>query len=206
MNDQPATAQPTNSYVDEYTPPSVDDTQDTGTPVIAPLDDLPSATVSTDTAAQEYDDDEDLEAQNIFDMLGVSDGSEELKEKFLDQLQEVIWDDFLNNDAKLLLTTEELPEFEKLKANVDAAPEGETKERAKDKLVEYLEGLIPDLEDIMLEKALDLKADLFVERINGMKEYFVSDAAKLEQVRQAETHMFEDRWKSAAELLNTVQE
>jgi len=148
---------------------------------------------------------EDLEAQNIFVMLGVDNGEENLKEKFLDQLQDVIWDDFLVNDVQLLLSEDEMVKFKTHKEKIDSA-QGEAQEQARDELVEFLEGLIPDLEDIMLEKALDLKADLFVERINGMKEYFAEKPDQLAIVNQAETLMGEDKWKTAADTLNGIKE
>lgn len=148
---------------------------------------------------------EDIETQNIFFMLGVEKGDDNLKEKFLDQLQDVIWDDFLTNDVSLLLTQEEMTKFNDIKKKADSA-NGADLEKARDEMVEYLEGIIPDLEDIMLEKALDLKADLFVERINGMKEYFAEKPDQLAEVNKAEQFMFEDKWMSAAQALNSIKE
>lgn len=227
MNDQTAQdpTQQTTSYVDDYVPP----TDDSNLTEI-PLEDATPTTVpvvaSDDTDDEDDDDDnamedvlsdedfegdtdvksdEDIEAQNIFVMLGVDEGDEALKEKFLDQLQEVIWDDFLKNDVELLLTQDELTAFNTHKEKVDSS-QGEAQEKAKDEMVEYLEKLIPDLEDIMLEKALDLKADLFVERINGMKEYFTEKPEQLALVNEAEQLMYEDKWKSAAAILNGIKE
>ena len=203
MNDQTAQTQPNNSYVEDYIPP-MDPSQatDQGQPMSASQVNDQNTAVATD---DNLDSPEDIESQNIFSMLGVSEGDEELKEKFLDQLQEVIWDDFLTNDVELLLTPDEFTEFKTYKQKVDDS-QGSAQEEAKDAMVEYIEKLVPDLEDIMLEKALDLKADLFVERINGMKEYFAENQEKLAKVSQAEQHMYSDNWKSAAELLNEIQE
>lgn len=213
MNDQTAQyqAQQTNSYVDEYVPPAPgqDDTDSVGASAAnqtTPSDsagDNPAQDTASDDASLNLQ--EDIESQNIFFMLGVEDGDDDLKEKFLDQLQEVIWDDFLTNDIELLLTQNELGEFKTYKEKVDAS-EGDAQEQAKDEMVGYIEGLVPDLEDIMLEKALDLKADLFVERINGMKEYFAENQEKLAKVFEAEKQMYADQWKSAADVLNGIQE
>ncbi len=227
--------QPTTSYVDDYTPPTdtsnltnvpLDDTQSFRAPsnsVSVPAAPTPvSSSTDNDDDGMDADDmedalegdmdeadgvtsDEDIEAQNIFFMLAVEDGEEALKEKFLDQLQEVIWDDFLANDVELLLTQEELGEFKVYKEKVSSA-QGEAQEKAKDEMVEYLEKLVPDLEDIMLEKALDLKADLFVERINGMKQYFAEKPDQLAKISEAEQLMYEDKWKSAAGVLNAIHE
>lgn len=223
--------QPTTSYVDDYTPPAStsylpQDSQDPqngadpqassdqwgqADPQAQPQQQA-QADQQTDEVQQDLPDqsadqsdfsEESLEVQNIFFMLHVEEGDDELKEKFLDQLQDVIWDDFLNNDVELLLTQEEVTQFKNHRQAIESAT-GEEQEKAKDALVEFLEKLIPDLEDIMLEKALDLKADLFAERIAGMKEYFAQKPDQLEQVKQAEQLMSEDKWKSAASLLNSV--
>lgn len=175
-----------NSYVDDYLPPSAQ----------AP------AAVSDSTASSS---DEDLESMNIFFMLGAEDGTDEQKEKFLDELQQVIWDDFLSNDVKLLITSDETAEFDRLMQVKNSAQTTDQTESAQDSLVEYLEKLIPDLEDIMLEKALDLKADLFTERIASLKEYNVNNADKLEEIKKAEALMFEDKWKSATLVLNQIE-
>lgn len=172
-----------NSYVDDYTPPT------TQQPVVA----------------SNSSSDEDLESMNIFFMLGADDGTDEQKEKFLDELQQVIWDDFLSNDVKLLITSDETPEFERLLQAKSSAQTPQETESAQDNLVEYLEKLIPDLEDIMLEKALDLKADLFSERIASLKEYNASNTEMLEKIKEAEALMFEDKWKSATLVLNQIQ-
>jgi hypothetical protein len=180
---------PQSSYVDDYVPPAT--TQDDFN------EEKPS---DSDSSSEES-----IETQNIFIMLGVEEGDNDLKEKFLDQLQNVIWDDFLNNDVELLLTEDEMTEFKVHKDKVDSVQTSE-QEGAKDELVDYLEKKIPDLEDIMLEKALDLKADLFAERISGMKDSLADKPDQLAEVSKAESKMFEDKWQSAAVILNGVKE
>lgn len=98
------------------------------------------------------DSSESLEEQNIFELLGVADGSDEEKEEFLDELQQVIWEDFLENDVELLVTLEEKKQVDAILAKTDS-----NDLEKQEELVVYLEKLIPDLEEIMLEKALELK-------------------------------------------------
>lgn len=191
------------SQDDVFQDDTASNTDSTVTPVIAADDDEYQG--ADDDMGSDLASDEDIETQNIFFMLGVEEGDDDLKEKFLDQLQEVIWDDFLTNDVELLLTQDEFAEFKTQKEKADTAS-GDTQEEAKDALVEYLEGLIPDLEDIMLEKALDLKADLFVERVNSMKQLFAQKPEELDQIARAEQLMYEDKWKSSATLLNGIKE
>lgn len=143
---------------------------------------------------------ESLEEQNIFELLGVSDGTDEEKETFLDELQQVIWEDFLENDVDLLITPEEKVEVDAIiaKAELDDLEKQE-------QLVQYIESLVPDLEEIMLEKALELKEELFKERVTGLKEFYSGDVVSLEKVNQAQTAMEENKWRTAQGLLNQLQ-
>ncbi len=222
MNDQPAqttpfqpqTSQPyqdaddTASYVDAYNPPTPSASQDSDSvtaPQMTPPPTLQSAPPAmpqapAENAASGSDESELLEDQNIFDLLGVKDGTDEQREQFLDELQQVIWEDFLENDARLLLTEDEMAQ---LKAILDKSTENSLEQQ--EEVVVFLEKLIPDLEDIMLEKALDLKADLFKERIIGTREYVAADAAKIAVVDQAEEHMQQNKWRSASNSLDTIK-
>lgn len=142
---------------------------------------------------------EKLEDQNIFYMLGVTDGTEEQKNQFLDELQQVIWEDFLDEDVKLLLTQEEQTELDKLKAT---KPDAKLEEQ--EEVIVYLEKLIPDLEDILLEKALELKADLMKERVTGMQELYKDKPEHLAKIDEAERMIGEEKWLSAAQELNSI--
>lgn len=143
---------------------------------------------------------EALEDQNIFHLLGVNDGSDQEKEKFLDELQQVVWEDFLENDVKLLLTKEEYQQLMDILQNKEKS-EFEQQETA----ISFLEGIIPDLEEIMLEKALDLKEDLVKERIAGMKELYAGKTEQLEMINKADELIKRSQWYSAAQILNDVK-
>jgi hypothetical protein len=170
---------PTN-YVDTYSPPA---------PGIAE----PAATAVAGVS-------QTLEDQNIFFLLGVSDGTDQEKEAFLDELQQVIWEDFLENDVELLVTEEEMTELKTIMAQKEL-----NNLELQEKIIVYLEKLIPDLEEIMLEKALELKEDMVRERIAGMRTYHASNAEALTKLNQAETEMGNNQWRTAAELLNSLQ-
>lgn len=142
---------------------------------------------------------ETLEDQNIFFLLGVQDGTEAQKEAFLDELQQVIWEDFLENDVQLLLTKEEHSQLQQMLG-------GDTKKPLVDQeeVVVFLEKLIPDLEEIMLEKALELKADLVKERLAGLKTLHAEKPEELRKVDEAEQLVSQDKWLSAARVLNSL--
>lgn len=223
----------TSDYVDAYVPPqhlkhtpwteeaTLDDLQksagfdDTQNTVGAP-DAMPEITanstnstnnVSTDSVGFSDDSEDDsgvadqsLEAQNIFQLLGVEDGEESEKEKFLDELQQVVWDDFVENDSVLLLTEDEHAEFTKIIDKKDA-PADQIQEEA----LIYLEKLIPDLEEVLLEKALGLKRDMVMERVSGMKEFYASNPDSLQVIAQAESLFSQDKWLDGANMLNTLK-
>lgn len=182
------------SYVDAYTPPAATQTDTVpNTPVQVPSMPLKDDPVSSKSQSEE------LEDQNIFTMLGVVDGTPEQREKFLDELQQVIWEDFLEYDVKLLTTKEEQLEVQKMLADTT------TNELEKqEKIVIYLEKLIPDLEEIMLEKALELKEEMVRERVKGLKEFNVGKAEQLAKIQSAEQLMTEGKWRSAVTLLNSL--
>lgn len=142
---------------------------------------------------------ETLEDQNIFYLLGVEDGTNEQKETFLDELQQVIWEDFLENDVQLLLTKEEYQQLQQMTNNDTKKPLME-----QEAVVVFLEKLIPDLEEIMLEKALELKADLVKERIAGLKELHSGKTDMLQKIEEAESLVGQDKWLSAARMLNSL--
>lgn len=153
-------------------------------------------TVTTAASTPASDKAESLEAQNIFELLGVNDGSDADKESFLDELQQVIWEDFLSSDIQLLLTRAELAEVQTIRAqNPDAAKQQEA-------VVTYLEKLIPDLENIMLEKALELKREMVRERIAGMRSYLAGKPEKLSELSKAEELVRQGKWASVTKLLN----
>jgi len=143
---------------------------------------------------------EALEDQNIFDLLGISDASDAEKEVFLDELQQVIWEDFVENDVELLLTEEELSQFK----TISSEP-GVSEEDRQTKMIEFLEKLIPDLEKIMLEKALELKEELTRERIVEYQDFYKADQEKLDRVAQAMKMLDEDKWRTAATTLNSLR-
>ncbi|MBW7955814.1 hypothetical protein H3C66_03720 [Patescibacteria group bacterium] len=149
--------------------------------------------VSSDTVSQA------LEDQNIFELLGITKATDEEKEVFLDELQQVIWEDFVENDVSLLLTEEELAEFKKIGEDTSLK-----EDERQGNMIEFLEKLIPDLEKIMLEKALELKEELTRERISDYQEFYKSDAAKLEKVNASLALADKQEWKNVAQTLNTL--
>lgn len=190
------------SYINAYTPPTMNQDTPAPMPTSSPMPAAPVEPTGSDRrspAAAFNDSSEKIEDQNIFTLLGITDGTEAEREAFLDELQQVIWEDFLENDADLLLTADEKKKLDELKAQADANPTV-----AQEEMVVYLEKLIPDLEEIMLEKALELKEDMMRERIAGLKEYYQGQQDKLDLVSQAESLIAEGKWSSASQKLNTL--
>ncbi|MBU0576574.1 hypothetical protein KJ654_02840 [Patescibacteria group bacterium] len=199
-------SQDPSSYVDSYQPPtinrpaSVPPTSVTPpTSITSPISPIPPTALAPkqDQGSESLQDPQSLQSQNIFFLLGVQDGSDEEKEVFLDELQQVIWEDFLENDVKLLITEAEMIKLQEIMAKGDGPEEQEG-------MTVYLEKLIPDLEEIMLEKAFELKQDLVKERTAGMREYYLGNDTALGQLDKAEQLIDQDQWLQAAELLNVI--
>ncbi len=184
------------------TPASVATWASTPAPTPASAPAVPAAPVSSTQAPSSEPAEpsaESLDAQNIFELLGVMDGSEAEKEAFLDELQQVIWEDFLENDAQLLLTKAEMTELQGMLAQV-----GKSDSERQEMAVGFLEKLIPDLESIMLEKALELKREMVFERAAGLRELHSGKAEMLTKITEAELAFKQDKWHSGARILNTL--
>ena len=143
------------------------------------------------------DDQEELKSQNIFEMLGLTSISDSEKNQFLDELEEMIWDDFVFHDLELLLTSEE---YQGARQILD--DETKKADEKKEALIVYLEELVPDLDEVLYEKALELKSEMMGERLIKMKEK--ADQATLDKIKEAENLISENHWKSAASLLNQL--
>ena len=202
----------TQSYVDAYTPPQAPVTMPDPIVTSNTIDNTfdavedefvhpaPSISPTITPAPATTSNPQGLGEQNIFAMLGVSDGTEAQKEAFLDELQQVIWEDFLENDVELLISSEDYAKMKELLQGQQSV-----NLEQQEKIVVFLEKLIPDLEDIMLEKALALKGDMFKERIAGMRQFFAGKTEELSKIDQAEQLMQQDQWYAASELLNTMR-
>jgi hypothetical protein len=195
MNNDQMTQQVAASYVDDYMPPLA------ARPTSAPAPAAQPTQAPRPQAAPTNQDriSQTLEDQNIFHLLGVQDTSDSEKERFLDELQHAIWEDFLENDVDLLLTEEELVEFKKLSQQA-----GVSEDQRQGNMVSYLEKLIPDLEKIMLEKALDLKEEMMRERIIQLKKILGNQPEKFKKVQLAQQLIEDQKWRDAADELNSV--
>ncbi|MBP7875583.1 hypothetical protein KA012_01130 [Candidatus Woesebacteria bacterium] len=195
QSDQPVQ----DSYADAYVPPAQASPAQNSPMQDAPSDQSVTVDPATTSAAQPPTPSEELADQNIFEMLGVTTGTSEQREQFLDELQQVIWDDFIEHDTSLLLTDDEQVELKKI---IDASPEKNLEQQ--EQVVVFLEKLVPDLEEIMLEKALQLKEEMARERLKALRELNRNDAEKVASIDRAEQLMSEQQWRAATELLNTL--
>lgn len=150
--------------------------------------------VANEESVSASEESEELRAQNIFEMLGLANISDEEKNQFLDELESMIWDDFVVHDLELLLTSEE---YAKAREVLDSSSDENQK---KEDLIVYLEKIVPDLDEVLYEKALELKSEMMGERLSKMKEG--ADEATLAKIKQAEGLISRNLWRQAATLLN----
>ena len=142
---------------------------------------------------------QNIESQNIFDLLGVRGMSKEEEESFLIRLNKAIWDDFLDNDVELLLTEEEVGRLIEIINRQDA-----DEDQKQALMYDFLKSIIPDLDEILLEKASKLKEDLTLERIASLEELASGDEGKLGELRRVRDLIREGQWADAGDLLNSV--
>ncbi|MBD3250439.1 MAG: hypothetical protein GF381_02640 [Candidatus Pacebacteria bacterium] len=154
---------------------------------------------SVEPSVENQADSEKLIDQNIFFLLGVDDGSDEEKDRFLDELQQVIWEDFVQRDLELLVTIEEKEEVDQILNDANLS-----ELEKQEKVLVKLEKVIPDLEEIMLEKAVELKQDLVKERLASMRQFYSDNPEFVQQVNQANSLFSQGKWRSGAELLNKL--
>lgn len=159
--------------------------------------DVVSSELAEKPADSAMSDDEELKAQNIFEMLGLLDISDEEKNQFLDELESMIWDDFVVHDLEILLSSEEYTGARQILDNATLAAD-----KKKENLIIYLEKLVPDLDEVLYDKAIELKSEMMGERLNRLKEG--ADEAKLAKVKEAEDLISQNLWKSATAILNAL--
>ncbi len=179
--------------IDDYQPPKDQPPKDSAAPI------TPVKPVTPPTSPAPAKNVESLQDQNIFYLLGVEDSTDEEKESFLDELQQVIWEDFIETDVKMLISVAAMTKLRQLMAQGDG-------QDVQEEMVVYLEKLIPDLEEIMLEKALELKEEMVLERMAGLREYHLGKSAALAKIDQAEQLVKKDHWHQAAGLLNALSQ
>jgi hypothetical protein len=170
-------------------------------PIAAPASE-PSPALAPEPAPELNDEpvnEEDLESQNIFTMLGLENLEETEKDAFLADLEQLIWDNFIEVELPLLLNTEQ-----KAQADQILADNSKTEDERKEALLVYVEEFIPNLEEVMYKKALSLKKEMFEERLKKMRDQATEEnnlslIADLDQIREL---VAADRYKTATELLN----
>ncbi len=159
----------------------------------------PAANQASQGSAQESVQSETLADQNIFFLLGAQEGSTQEQEQFLDELQQVIWEDFLQTDLDLLITSQEKEQIDQILQDSNLDDQAKQEE-----ILKYLDGIIPDLEEIMLEKALKLKGELVQERVASLKETLAEDQDKLAKLEEINQLLAQNKWYSAGVMLNQL--
>jgi hypothetical protein len=141
---------------------------------------------------------EKLQKMSIFEMLGVE-GTEEEKEAFLSEVQDVIWQDVVENDLAPLLSEAEMDEVDAM-LNDESANE-DTK---RDYLFDLILKKVPNAEEVLLERTMQLKSDLLHERFHGMQQFFANNPEAMQKLEVAHGHIDADEHEEAVALLNEL--
>jgi len=132
-------------------------------------------------------------------MLGLKNLEEPEKEAFLADLEQLIWDNFVEVELPLLLNSEQ-----KAQADQILADQSKTENERREALLAYVEPFIPNLDEVMYKKALSLKKEMFEERVKKMRDQATEEnnlslMADLDQIQEL---IAAGRYKTATELLN----
>jgi TolA-binding protein len=101
--------------------------------------------------------------------------------------------------VELLLTEDEMKKLTDI-----VEKEGIEDVQKQEQIVEFLEKIIPDLEDIMLEKALKLKSDMVEERVVSLESMYSQDEKKSGLIKDVKKKMEENKWADVVDLLNEI--
>lgn len=136
---------------------------------------------------------------DLFKLLGVS-GSEEEKQRFLDELQDLVWQEFIDTELMALLDEQQMDQVIQVIGDTSLSDE-----QQQQQLIKLVEQVVPDYEQVLVNKALELKADMLAERIEGLKERFAGQAESLAKVKQAEELLNDSKWQEAVDVLGEVE-
>lgn len=146
--------------------------------------------------AQKFSD--QLQKMSIFEMLG-AEGTEEEKDQFLSQIQDVIWQDVVEKDLAPLLNDDEISQVE-AKLSDDTL----SNEDKRDYLFDLIMEKVPQAEQVLLDRTMQLKSDLLHERLHGMDHYFANDAAAQTKLQAAHGHLDAQEYDQCVALLNEL--
>jgi hypothetical protein len=137
----------------------------------------------------------ELTKADIFKLLGMSQVAETEKKKNLDEMEETIWQDFVEEDLPKMLKPEEKGRFEDL---LKTAPSAE-------KVINFFGsppsgGLPADFEEKYLAKTLEFKAEIAKEQIETLLES-VDDSSKKESLQKAKDLAAQGYWKQVEDLM-----
>lgn len=141
-----------------------------------------------------------LEQVNIFDLLGVSDASQEDQTAMLAEFQDAIWMEIVESDeyAKKI-GDDDLDAFEKIIDNTALDIE-----QKRNEMFNFLASRIDNLEIVLREKTNILKLELLAARVQGMSEFFANQPDKQAQVEQAGALIEAGDYSTAIQQLNVL--
>ena len=163
------------------------------------VDQPPTVQKTDSVATSDENSGEGIDEQNIFELLGVVDATEAEKESFLDELQQALWEDFLDKDLSSLVSEKEMAEITEIKNTANLSEDDK-----QSKIIEKIEQSVPDIEEIMMEKALELKEDMVWERVKGNQEQMGKTGGDMRKLEAVEEYFRQNRWKTGSKILNSL--
>lgn len=147
---------------------------------------------------------ESLSSLNIFFLLGAQNLPQAEQDRYLEELQNVVWDNFISYDIHQFPEVNQQEVANVLAKYNKANLSTEDKLAQQEEILLLLEKYLPNLEDIILQKALQLKQQLVQERLLALKEKYADNQQASQQLMQAENLLQQEAWSAAAEILNSL--
>lgn len=137
---------------------------------------------------------------DIFRILGIQGNSPD-HEALLSEFQDAIWEDTMNSEVTDNLTEADI-------AKVEAILENETlsDSQRQEQLYGLLMDKVPNIEEVLQNKTVQLKADMLMQRVEGLRQYWQSqgNAQSIATVDAAEKAMYDGDYATTLSLLEQV--
>ncbi len=117
-----------------------------------------------------------LDQVDVFSLMGMS-GTEAEKETFLAQMQQTVWSRVLEDNILPTLPDEDMQILENLMAD-----ESHTDEESQGRVFEHILKVTPNLPELMKAKILEFKGELLIARLDGLRDRYMEDPSKLDQL------------------------
>jgi hypothetical protein len=149
------------------------------------------------TTAPQYQNLPELESITLFDLIGIQGTAEEEKAMSL-KLANGIWQDWITAEW------ENFPEAAMEKLEEILNEDKKDDERFEKEVGALIEEHMPEAKEQLKKRTIELKAEMVLERISGLREFHKNAAENISTLNEAEELADKGEWEKAVALLNQL--